>query len=280
MVLCTCKHKSKGVSIDSLNDSFKKAKRIILGNKLASMEIKELETTLIYCKSLLEDSTDYLSRYLTAYKESGWIIMQGLCSMNKKFVIQEYQNIVFLFKQTLNEKPCDLKEEELTKIEYQDNLICEFFIKKESLSCLNKLVMLFKNDDEHMDLFKKYIIELLKYVINFYIPRDKNDFITFYQYHMREAYKDVQKIIYEIFYNLPIEFYIDQFNNLIYSLADNIASNYFVYRYLNKHILDLLNNIDTFICMEDINIDQYTYPNQYFIDNYYLPLMSKNMNNK
>ena len=121
MVLCTCKHKSKGVSIDSLNDSFKKAKRIILGNKLASMEIKELETTLIYCKSLLEDSTDYLSRYLTAYKESGWIIMQGLCSMNKKFVIQEYQNIFFLFKQTFNEKTCDLKEEELTKIEYQDN---------------------------------------------------------------------------------------------------------------------------------------------------------------
>ena len=148
MVLCTCKHKSKGVSIDSLNDSFKKAKRIILGNKLASMEIKELETTLIYCKSLLEDSTDYLSRYLTAYKESGWIIMQGLCSMNKKFVIQEYKNIFFLFKQTFNEKTCDLKEEELTKIEYQDNLICEFFIKKESLSCLNKLVMLFKNDDE------------------------------------------------------------------------------------------------------------------------------------
>ena len=280
MVLCTCKHKSKGVSIDSLNDSFKKAKRIILGSKLASMEIKELETTLIYCKSLLEDSTDYLSRYLTAYKESGWIIMQGLCSTNKKFVIQEYKNIFFIFKQTFNEKTCDLKEEELTKIEYQDNLICEFFIKKESLSCLNKLVMLFKNDDEHMDLFKKYIIELLKYVINFYIPRDKNDFITFYQYHLREAYKDVQKIIYEIFYNLPIEFYIDQFNNLIYSLADNIASNYFLYRYLNKHILDLLNNIDTFICMEDINIDQYTYPNQYFINNYYLPLMSKNMNNK
>ena len=280
MVICTSKHKSKGVSIDSINDSFKKAKRIILGNKLASIEVNELEQSLIYCKSLLENSTDYLNKYLIGYKESGWIIMQGLCSMNKKFILQEYKNIFFLFKYTFNEKTCELKEEDLTNLEYQDNLISEFFIKKEALSCLNKIIMLFKNDKEYIMLFKKYIVELFKYIINFYIPRDKNDFVNFYQYHLREAYKDVQKIIYEIFYNLPIDFYIDKFNNLIYSLADNIASHNYLYRYLNNNIFDLLNNIDTFVCMEEINIDKYSYPNQYFIDNYYLPLMSKNMDNK
>ena len=37
MVLCACKHKSKGLSIDSINDSFKKAKRIIEKGSIISV---------------------------------------------------------------------------------------------------------------------------------------------------------------------------------------------------------------------------------------------------
>ena len=280
MVLSTSKHKSKGISIDSANDSFKKAKRIILGNQLASIEVNELKAPLIYCQSLLDESTNYLNKYLIAFKESGWIIIQGLCSMDKKFILQEYKNILFLFKYTFNEKTCKLNVEDLTKVEYQDNLISEFFIKREALYCLNKIIMLFKKDKQYMDLFKEHFIEILQYTIDFFIPQEKNDFINFYKYHLKEAYKDVQKVIYEIFYNLPIDFYIDKFNVLLYSLSDNITSQNYSYRNLYKNTLDLLNKIDTFMCMDDLNIDNSSYPNQYFIDNYYLPLMSKNMDNK
>ena len=280
MVLCTSKHKSRGISIDSANDSLKKAKRIILGNQLASIEISKLKNPLTYCQSLLDESTNYLNKYLIAYKESGWIIIQGLCSMDKKFILQEYKNIFFLFKYTFNEKACELKAEDLTKVEYQDNLITEFFIKKEALFCLNKIIMLFKNDNEYMELFKEHIVELLQYIINFYIPQEKNDFVNFYHYHLKDAYREAQKIIYEIFYNLPIDFYTDKFNALLYSLSDSITSHNYSFRNLYKNSLDLLNKMNTFMCMEDLNIDKTIYPNQYFIDNYYLPLMSKNMNNK
>ena len=128
-----------------------------------------------------------------------------------------------------------------------------------------------------MSLFKEDIMYVLKYVINYYMPRDKNEFINFYNYHLKEAYMEVQKTIYEIFYNLPMEFYTDKFNSLIYSLSDNITSNNYLNRYLNKNTLDLLDKLDTFMCMEETNVDNSIYPNQYFIDNYYMPSMAKNM---
>ena len=277
MVLCTSKHKSKGISIDSINDAFKKAKTIILGRQLASIEINELKAPLLHCHSLLEESTNYLNKYLNAYKESGWIIIQGLCSINKNIILKEYKNIIFLFKYLFNEKTCELNEEDLTKVEYQDNLISQFFIKKEALYCLNKLIMIFKNDNENMSIFKPHIIELLTFIINFFIPRDKNDFVHFYRYHLKEAYIDVQTILFEILYNLPIDYYTDRFNNLVYLLTDIITSHSYLYKYLYKNVIDLLNKIDIFMCLEEVVIDKCTYSNKYYIDNYYFPLMSKNM---
>ena len=280
MVLCTCKHKSKGISIDTINDSFKKAKLIILGNQLASIEINEIKAPLLYCHSLLEESTDYFKKYLLAYKESGWIIIQGLCSVDKKFILKESKNIFFLFKYLFNEKTCELKLEDLEREEYKDNLISQFFIKKEALYALNKLIMLFKNEKEYMELYKPHFIELIKYINNFFLPRDKNEFILFYEYYLKEEYMDAKKIIYEIFYNLPADYYTQNFNILIYSLSDNIVNQNYTYRYLYRNSLDLLNKLDIFMCTDEVNIDNCIYPNQYFIDNYYLPTMSKNMINE
>ena len=275
MVLCTSKHRSKGLSLDTINDSFKKAKLIILGNQLASIEINEIKAPLIYCHSLLEESTDYFKKYLIAYKESGWIIMQGLFSIDKKFILKEYKNIFFLFKYTFNEKTCELNLEDLTKEEYKDNLITEFFIKKEALYALNKLIITFQNENQYMELFKPHIIELIKYIISFYLPRDKTDFLIFYDYYLKEEYMDARKIIYEIFYNLPAHYYTDNFNTLIYSLTDNIANHNYLLRDLFNNSFDLLNKVDTFMCIEESNIDNCNYPNQYFINNYYMPLMTK-----
>ena len=281
IVLCTSKHKSKGISINTLYESFKKAKNIILGNNILSLinNNKSIDP-VAYSHSLLEESKNYLNKNLIAYKESGWIIIQGICSIDKKFIIKEYKNIFFLMKFTFNEKTCELNEDNLERIEFKENLINDFFNKKECIFSLNKLIMLFKNDNENMFLFKEDIMEILKYVINYYIPRDKNEFINFYKYHLKEAYMEVKRIIYEIFYNLPIDFYIDKFNDLIYSLSENITNNYYLNRYLNKNTLDLLDKLDTFMCMEEINVDNSFYSNQYFIDNYYLPSMGKNMINK
>ena len=281
MILCTSKHKSKGISINTLYESFKKAKSIILGNDIATLlDTNKLKDPIPYSHSLSDDSNNYLNKNLIAYKESGWIIMQGICTVDKKFVVKEFNNIFFLLKFTFNEKTCELNLENLEKIEFKENLINDFFNKKAAINSLNKLIMLFKNDSENMSLFKEDIMYVLKYVINYFIPRDKNEFINFYKYHLKEAYMEAQRIIYEIFYNLPMDFYEDKFNNLIYSLSDNITSSFYLNRYLNKNTLDLLDKVDTFMCMEETNSDNSVYPNQYFIDNYYMPSMSKNMINK
>ena len=279
MVLCTTRHKSKGISLKLVEESFNKAKLIILGKKLIS-EINKDEFNENICNNLEEDSIDYLNKYLTSYKENGWIIIQGIFSLDKIFNLKEMKNLFYLFKYTFNKKVCELKVEKLKSKEYKDNLISEFFNKKESLHCLNKFIISIKNDANILIRFKEDIIELLGHILDFYLPKQNMDFIGFYQHHLNEAYNDVRKIIYEIFYNLPIEYYEKDFNSLIYSLSYNIAGNNYSFRYLYNYYFDLLNKTDTFFCLENLNIDEDTYPNIYFIDSYYSPLVYKNIVNK
>ena len=75
-------------------------------------------------------------------------------------------------------------------------------------------------------------------------------------------------------------FYINYINRLIYSLSYNIAGNNNSIKNLYKFYFDLLNKIDTFFCIENLNIDKDIYPNIYFIDNFYSTLLFKNINNK
>ena len=279
LVLCTIKHKSKGFSLKSVEESFNKAKLIILGKDI----IKELDKNNFnqdLCHSLIEDSTDYYNKYLNAHKESGWIIIQGICSLNSKFILQEHKNLFYLFKYTFNKKACELNVESLQNKEYKDNLISEFFNKKEALYSLNKFIISFKTYPEKLQSYKKDLNEILKYILDFYIPKQKMEFIAFYQTHLNDAYNDVRKIIYEIFYNLPIDFYENQFDILLYSLSYNIAGNNYSFRYLYKYYFDLLNKLDTFICIEKCNIDEDNFPNTYFIDSFYPTQIYKNTINE
>ena len=113
MILCTSKHKSKGISFNTLYESFKNAKNIILGNDIATLlDTNKLKDPIAYSHSLSDDSNNYLNKNLIAYKESGWIIMQGICSVDKKFVLKELNDIFFLLKFTFNEKTCELNLEQ------------------------------------------------------------------------------------------------------------------------------------------------------------------------
>ena len=278
MILATSKHKSKGIPIDTINDAFKAVKKIILGNQLAITDINKLNEAKTYSRSISEETYKYLSEYLFAYKESGWIILQGLISLDKKFIIKEYKMIFFLFNYTFNEKACDLIEDNLSKFEYREGLISQFNIKKEALHCFYKLILTFKDDEEYMDLFKDNIIYLLKYIIEFYINNENKKFLCFYQYHLKESYLEARKIIYNIFYNLPLDYYYEHYNTLIYSISDDIIkdNNYTQ----NFSFLDILNKTNTLLCLERLSVDNTKYKSQFYIDNFYLPLFSKYNNLK
>jgi hypothetical protein len=227
LILCTIKHKSKGFKIKSVEESFNKAKMIILGKELIkNIDINNFDFSEDICNNLEEDSSDYYNKKLNAHKECGWIIIQGICSLDHKFIFQEYKSLLFLFRYTFNKKSCELKVENLQKKEYKDNLISEFFNKKQTLHSLNKFIISFKNDPDKLLLFKEDLNEILKYIVEFYIPNKQNmEFISFYQHHLNDAYNNARKIIYEIFYNLPIEYYENILDSLLYSLSFNIAGN-------------------------------------------------------
>ena len=279
LVLCTIKHKSKGFPLKSVEDSFNKAKLIILGNEL----LKEFDKNNFnenMCNNLEEESNNYLNKKLTCHKESGWIIIQGICSLDKKFILQEHKSLFNLFKYTFNSKTCHLNVDKLTNKEYKDNLISDFFNKKEALFSLNKFIMSFKKDEKKLLLFKDEINSLLKNILDFYIPKQNMEFIAFYKFHVKDAYNDIRKVIYEIFYNLPTDFYINHFHILVNSLSYNIAGKNYSFRYLYKYYFDLLNKIDSFICLESLNIDENKFPNSYFIDSFLPIYMFKNAINE
>jgi hypothetical protein len=102
LVLCTIKHKSKGIQIKAVEESFNKAKLIILGKNLINELNNDGNFKEEFCNSLDEDSNDYLNKDLNAYKESGWIIIQGICSLDKKFILKETKSLFYLFKFTFN----------------------------------------------------------------------------------------------------------------------------------------------------------------------------------
>ena len=282
LILCTIKHKSKGFEIKSVEESFNKAKMIILGKELIkNIDINNFDFSEDICNNLEEDSSDYYNKKLNAHKECGWIIIQGICSLDHKFIFQEYKSLLFLFRYTFNKKSCELKVENLQKKEYKDNLISEFFNKKQTLHSLNKFIISFKNDPDKLLLFKEDLNEILKYIVEFYIPNKQNmEFISFYQHHLNDAYNNARKIIYEIFYNLPIEYYENILDSLLYSLSFNIAGNNYSVRYLYRYYFDLLNKLDTFICLENVHIDDNIFPNSYFIDSFYPISIFKNSVNE
>ena len=279
IALCTIKHKANGVSLKMVEDALNIAIKIILGNE-NNIDISNSIFSEDFCQSLEEDSNDYFNKRLFACKECGWIIIQGICSLGQKLVLKENKSLFFLFKHAFNKKSCKLNPDSLKSREYKDNLISEFFNKKEALHCLNKFIISLKNNDEYLLLFKEDLIYLLNQIIEFFLPEQNLDFISFYQYHLFDAYNDARTIIYEIFYNLPISFFMDKFNDLVRSLSYNIASNNYSYRYLYKYYYDLLNNMDTFNCLEHINIDDDLHPNSYFIDSCFPSQIFKNINNK
>ena len=280
LLLCTIKHKSKGFSLRSVEESFNKAKIIILGKESAKDLNKKIFSEDM-CNNLEEESNDYFNKKLIAHKECGWIIIQGICSLDHKFIFQEYKSLLFLFKYTFNKKSCELNADKLKMIEYKDNLISQFFNKKQTLHSLNKFIISFKNYPDKLILFKEDLNEILKSIVDFFIPNKENmDFISFYQHHLNDAFNDVRKIIYEIFYNLPIEYYENVLDILLNSLSYNIAGNNYNERYLYKYYLELLNKVDSFICLKSLNIDDNIFPNSYFIDSFYPISIYKNSVNE
>ena len=66
LVLCSIKHKSKGIPMKLVEESFNKAKLIILGKNLdKDIDINNFDENL--CSSLEDDSNDYLNKDLICY---------------------------------------------------------------------------------------------------------------------------------------------------------------------------------------------------------------------
>ena len=91
LILTMFSHKSHGLPVDTALNALGRAKNIILGNLVNESDNPKY-------RSILEIANNYTSVDLHAYKESGWIIIQGLCSMDRTWLYSNSETFFFLWK--------------------------------------------------------------------------------------------------------------------------------------------------------------------------------------
>ena len=201
-------HKSHGLPVDTSLNALGRAKNIILGNSVDESDNPKNKT-------IKEIADNYSSVDLNAYKESGWIIIQGLCSLDRTWLYSNANTFFFLWKYIFSESSCDINEYNLNiSNEYKDALITEFFIKKAALASLRKFILSCTDEFLQSKLFKNEIQHLIPNLIKFFVPYEKESIIKFYKTHLTTAYQEAKMFLYDCCYSIPVELYSSKFKAL------------------------------------------------------------------
>ena len=248
LILTMFTHKSHGLPLDTSLNALSRAKNIILGNLIDENDNPKY-------MSLKQISSNYTNVDLNSYKESGWIILQGLCSMEASFLRNNIKTFLFLWRYVFSDTACDVDEFALNKNEYKDALTNEFFVKKAALASLRKFVLSVGQSELNNELFSQSMKTIVPNLLNFFIPYNKIGIVNFYKEHFSEAYKEAKMFLYDTLYIIPIDVYKTRFNDLLYPLTDEIVSN--EYKDSDyEHIIACLNQTDNFMCNETVELDK------------------------
>ena len=260
LILTMFSHKSHGLPVDTALNALGRAKNIILGNLVNESDNPKY-------RSILEIANNYNSVDLHAYKESGWIIIQGLCSMDRTWLYSNSNTFFFLWKYIFNELTCEISEFDIRRNEYKDALTNEFFVKKAALASLRKFILTVGDNFMNTKIFTDNIKDILPNLLKFFLPYNKKTAINFYNDHFRIAYQEAKMFLYDVFFSIPIELYSNKFNNLLYPLTDEIICNTFTDTNY-EHIYSCLNQLDNFMCNQNLDLDKYEKEPEYVVDNF------------
>ena len=260
LILTMFSHKSHGLPVDTALNALGRAKNIILGNLVNESDNPKY-------RSILEIANNYTSVDLHAYKESGWIIIQGLCSMDRTWLYSNAQSFFFLWKYIFNDLTCEISEFDIRRNEYKDALTNEFFVKKAALASLRKFILTVGDNFMNTQIFSENIKEILPNLLKFFLPYNKKTAINFYNEHFRLAYQEAKMFLYDVFFSIPIELYNNKFNSLLYPLTDEIICNTFTDTNY-EHIYSCLNQLDNFMCNKNLDLDNNEKEPEFIVDNF------------
>lgn len=178
-----------------------------------------------------------------------------------------------LWKYIFSENSCKIEEEHLTKAEYREALIGEFYIKKSALSSLRKFILSskeYKSSSNFQNTIPKHIAN----AINFFIPQDQKSTILFFKAALGEKYKEAKIILFNCLTLIQPKLYISKFNHILHYLCEEIISSEY-FEYSLDYIYANINFFDSFMC-EKYNEKKHTSLEN--SNNYYL-IKSYNIDN-
>lgn len=272
--LSTFANKANGLSVDLSNASLDLAMKIIIGKGVKDeIILEENSSQTIKEKSLFYN---YKNSYITSHKEAGWIIVQGLCSMDYTWMILNYNRLFILWRYVFNQKSCSISSEDKEKLksavdyELKEAFISEFFIKKSALSALRRFILTSKGEFSLSKAFTEAIPGFLYEAYRFFI--EHSEVSSFCRQFLKEKYQEVRILLYDCYRLIDSRLYIKQFNALIkiiieditglsndyYSQFKNINSNNIIF---SEDILNNLNHSDTLYSDYTLNLDFPIKPN-------------------
>lgn len=233
VTLATFSHKSNGLSVDLAYASLSVAKNMIIGkftdeeDSPRSLSVRERAKKYNFMNS----DADF-------HKEAGWILIQGLASMDYIWIKHNFKSLFQLWQYVFNSESCELSEKDvhylslphttekegsINIIEFKESFISEFFIKKAALAALRKFIISCF-DFIHTQSFQLLVPKFLSHALDFFIENTK--VVDFCKVYLKDNYKDLKVILYDCYFSLPINTYQDKFKTLLYSLADDITTDY------------------------------------------------------
>jgi len=243
-ILSVFSHKNSGIPLDLSNAALTVAKNMIIG-KFADEEdtpkaISIKEKASKYSYSNLDSD---------AHKEAGWIVIQGLASMDYTWLTNNFKILFQLWKYIFNDTSCLVDENELQKPEYREALLSEFFIKKAALSALRKFILA-SYDFINAQSFQILIPKFLASALLFFIPHDKKKVNYFFRQILKEKYREAKIFLYDCYLSIPINLFSSKFIQILYSVCDDITAEYtdYSYEYINSN----LNWYDSFMCEKNL----------------------------
>lgn len=186
-----------------------------------------------------------------------------------------------LWKYIFSENCCKIEEEHLSKPEYREALISEFYIKKSALSSLRKFILSSKEYKSSTN-FQNTIPKHLTNVINFFIPQDQKKTIMFFKTALRDKYKQAKIILYNCLFLIQPKLYVGKFNHILHFLCEEIISSEYM-EYSLDYIYANINFFDSFMCEKHTekkysgltNSNNFYLINSYNIDNFDILLTEK-----
>ena len=239
-ILINLKKGNLGIPLDLSNAVLSVAKNMIIG-KFAGQE----ENLKPFSFEEKVNKTQVATSEVEFHKEAGWMLIQGLCSMDYVWITNNFKVLFQMWKFIFNDVSCNLEKVDLKNANEREVLLREFFINRAALKSIQRFINE-AGDFAVSQSFQILIPKFLNSALNFFVAPNNKEIGKFFKKMLGDKYNEVKCCLYSCFTKLDVRLYASKTRNLLYSIIDEIIGTSTDITF--EYILTEINWFDSFFC--------------------------------